>query len=259
MKITSSPIPAAREIRNYLGWVNPHDYKIEEVALALGLYVKKARIDGAEGRLLINGKTGIITIKDNIKNLGKHNFVIAHEIGHFLLHKNKTALYEDTENTLSEWHNYENKLEQEANVFATELLMPSYLFISKIKGKKLSIDLIKDIASFFEVSLTACVLRYVNLGSFPSMVIFIEKGIIKWKRESIDFPFQFLPIHTEVPAYTVAGDFFNGNGIEENPEKVNVIDWFPEDYEAQKKKHWRIYEQCFQVSKDGIITFLWTF
>ncbi len=92
------------------------------------------------------------------------------------------------------------------------------------------------------------------------MVVFIERGIIEWKYTSNDFPFPYLPLKNKVPIYSVAGDYFyNKVTFGDEPDKVNVIDWLPEDFQAQKLGSWQIYEQCFHLSSTGIISCLWTF
>jgi len=117
---------------------------------------------------------------------------LGHEVGHFLLHKDTTTLFSDTHLTLSEWFK-KGIHEQQANDFATELLMPATLYKKKIDGQKLSINLIEDVSSYFQTSLLATFLRYITLGSYPAMVIYMEKGLIKWKVQSHDFPFTYLP------------------------------------------------------------------
>lgn len=258
MIVSNNPIIAAKETLNYLGWSKPGDLTLEEIVYALGVNLKVTKLDGSEGLILMDNSSAIISVDSSINILGKRNFVIAHEIGHFLLHRKKIKLFSDTNKTLSEWH-INNKVEREANQFATELLMPEDLYREKVAQKRLSLDLIVQTAEYFKVSNTACALRYVQLGDFPSMIVYVEDSIIKWKQYSEDFPFQFLKLYEKVSTYTVAGDFFVGNGIEEKPEKVDVIEWFPEDFEAQEKVSWQIYEQCFQVSDKGVISVLWTF
>lgn len=254
----TNPVLAAKECHKLLGWTSPNDFTLEEMANAMGVIIKEIPIKGSEGRILIKGDSGIISVNSNIQNSGKKNFVIAHELGHFILHKHITGLFSDTQKTLSDWH-VKGPHEKEANDFASELLMPSDLFKSKVAGKKLNISLIEEVASFFKVSLTATFLKYRTLGSFPVMIIYIDDGIVKWKQSSDDFPFQFLQINSSVPTCTVAGDFYNGNGIESIPEKVNAIDWFPEDRQIKYKKDWKLWEQCFPVSEKGIVSCLWTY
>lgn len=132
MKIlNNNPISAATDLHNKIGWTNPEDFTLVEIANALGIAVKVEQIKGSEGRILINGESGIISISSNIIHPGKRNFILAHEIGHFILHKNLHALFSDTHKTLSDW--YKNgPHEVEANTFAAELLMPSELFKKKL-------------------------------------------------------------------------------------------------------------------------------
>ena len=259
MKIqTNNPIGAAKEFHDLLGWTKPSDFTLEEMSYNLGVIIKEVPIKGSEGRILIKGDTGIISVSSTINHPGKKNFVIAHELGHFILHKNINTLFSDTLKTLSDWHK-NGPHEQQANEFASELLMPTELFKSKVIGKKLNISLIEEVASYFNVSLTATFLKYRNVGTYPVMIIFIDNGIINWKQCSNDFPFQYLPINSKVPAWTVAGDYFNGKGLEDKPVKVDAIEWFPEDFQIKYKKDWKIWEQCFQVSEKGLISCLWTF
>ena len=252
-----NPVKVAREVQQSLGWSEPGDLSLEDMVFALGGILKESPMQGAEGRILMNGDKAVITINSNITYPGKRNFVIAHEIGHFVLHKGLTPFYSDTDKTLAEW--YKNgPQEQQANQFASELLMPSDLFKSKIAGKKLNLSLIEQIAGYFNVSLTAAFLKYKDLGDYPVMVIYIENGIIQWKQASNDFPFQFLPLYSKVPVYTVAGDYFNKKGLEEKPEKVDAIEWFPTDFKLKYDPDYQLWEQCFPVSNNGLLSCLWT-
>jgi len=255
---TKNPTKAATEFHNLIGWTNPTDFTLEEMSYSLGVIIKELPIKGSEGRILIKGDTGIISLNSSITHPGKKNYIIAHELGHFILHKNITPLFLDTNKTLAEW--YKNGVhEQQANEFASELLMPSQLFKDKVAGKKLNTDMIKEIAAYFNVSMTAAFLKYRHLGSFPVMIIFIEDSFIKWKQASNDFPFSFLAIDSKVPAWTVAGDFFDGKGLEANPVKVDAVEWFPQDFQIKYKQNWKLWEQCFKVSENGLISCLWAY
>jgi hypothetical protein len=116
----------------------------------------------------------------------------------------------------------------------------------------------EEVSSYFNVSRLAAFLKYTSLGSYPVMIIFMENGIVKWKKCSGDFPFQFLPLNSAVPAYTVAGDYFYHGNLESDPEKVDAIEWFPEDYQIKYKKDWKLWEQCYRVSEQGLVSCLWT-
>jgi len=254
----SSPIIAAHRLLVDTGWTQPGDVSLEDMIFSLGGIVKFRPLTGSEGRILIDGNNAIITINSNIDYEPRKNWVIAHEIGHFCLHKNIVPLFSDTDKTLSDWFK-KGPQEQQANDFASELLMPSPLFKQKVSGKKLEISLIRDIAHYFNVSLTATFLKYRFLGDFPVMIIFIENGLVKWKQYTEGFPFEFITHDSKVPPYTVAGDLFYNGTLEEQPEKINAIEWFPEDFRIAKKATWQLWEQCFKVSVNGIVSCLWTF
>ncbi|OOQ57418.1 ImmA/IrrE family metallo-endopeptidase [Mucilaginibacter pedocola] len=253
----SNPASAARALHEYLGWTNPKDFTVDEIASSLGILVKDAPIEGSDGRILIKGKTAIITINSAITRYERRNFILTHEIGHFLLHKNISALFSDTELTLSEWYK-KGIHEQEANTFASEFLMPEELFKAKVVRQKLSTNLIHDVAGYFGTSLLATFIRYVTLGEYPAMVIFMKDATVCWKLYSKDFPFTYLPKESKVPAWTVAGDYFYKGQLEAQPEKVSAIEWFPEDYQIKYKSDSKLWEQCYQVGRNCLVSCLWT-
>ena len=253
-----TPKETAIGLRNSLGWLTPDDFTLDEVANSLNIIIKEKKLNGSEGRILIKDNSGIITIDNSIFSEGKRNFVLAHEIGHFMMHKDSVMLYAETDMTLNEWFKKGNH-ENEANSFATELLMPQKLFASKVENKKLSLSLIEELSFFFHTSILATFLRYVDFGKYPLMVIFIEKGVVKWKKSSEDFPFTWVSIGSKLPVYTVAGDLYYNKVSDDSPQIVDAIEWFSEDFEIERKKEWKLFEQCYKVSSTGIISCLWTY
>lgn len=246
----------ANKLLNSLGWTKPGDLTLKEIAYASNAFVKKSDLGGSQGRILMNGDNAIITIDSKIELESKINFILAHEIGHLILHKNITPLFSDTNKTLSEWFE-KGKHEIEANHFASELLMPSELFKSMVKGKKMSLDLIRDTSVFFGTSQTATLLKYKDLGDFAISIIYMENGIVKWKSESTDFPLKFLQNGSKAPNGSVAGDFFNGQGLEEEPVLVEALEWFPEDFEIEDYLDTELYEHNFRIGRNGLLCCLW--
>ncbi len=253
---SKNPQSAAIELRKLIGWITPSDFTIDEVAACLGISIKEVQMNGSDGRISRIGENGIISINSDIDYQPSKNYIIAHEIGHFILHKD-LMICSDTSKTLSDWHK-KGPQEEEANAFATELLMPSDQFINKVKGKKMSLELIDEVSRYFKVSKLSTFIKYVSTGDYPAMVIYIEDGFVKWKDYSSDFPFQFLVHNSKVPPLTVAGDFFYHNSIESEPDKIEAIEWFPEDYKIKSQKDFQLWEQCYKVSNNGIVTCLWT-
>gem|GEM_PF-3762295 len=90
------------------------------------------------------------------------------------------------------------------------------------------------------------------------MFIYIQDGIIKWKKHSSDFPFSFLPYNSKVPASTVAGDYFYHERLEEKAEKINAIEWFPDNLKLKYEPETELWEPCYKVSDNAIVFCLWT-
>ena len=118
------------------------------------------------GLILYNAeeKKFIIIIEKN-KQENRKNFTIAHELGHYFLHKNllkKKSLVVDGDATLYRLDNGLSNIEEsQANYFAASLLMPK----ERVKKAWDSFD--KDIekcAKLFSVSLAAMSIRVDILG-----------------------------------------------------------------------------------------------
>lgn len=134
----TNPSKAAVMLLKEVGWQEPSDMSIEDIAWSCGLIVRFKELEGSQGRILMSKDEAIISINKEITYQPKINYIIAHEIGHAKLHRH-LSLFSDNEKTLSEWY-AQGPQEKEANVFATELLMPADLFISKVKQGKLFPD-----------------------------------------------------------------------------------------------------------------------
>lgn len=253
----TSSAKAAHELLASLGWPQPADMSMEDIAWTCGLMVTRKEMDGCEGRIVMSRDGAIISVNASIDYQPKINFILAHEIGHSRLHGNIQPLFADNKRSLAEWY-ARGKHEKEANEFAAELLMPSDAFRRRVNNQKPNVDVISDVASYFGASRTAAFLRYRDLGKFPVMVILIENGIIKWKNPSEDFPFKWLTLNEKVPSFTVAGDYFYRQNEEQNPEKVLAIEWFPEDFNAQRNPGQQLWEQCSRFSDDAIVSCIWT-
>ena len=140
------------------------DYILEHFGLKLEQYDFGER---GSGVLYIKKGEGIIGINLNEKNERKR-FTIAHELGHFLLHKkNKDQLfveeyiYRDQDSESGEF-----KREREANAFAAALLMPKIFLKRMIKKNELDVtheDSIDFLAKKFQVSEIAMTYRVTNL------------------------------------------------------------------------------------------------
>lgn len=72
-------------------------------------------------------------------------------------------------------------IEREADDFAANLLMPTFLFKEDFEGKVLSGELIKAVADKYQVSFSACAIRYMKLNRTPIILVFSQNGKVKCK------------------------------------------------------------------------------
>jgi Zn-dependent peptidase ImmA (M78 family) len=115
-------------------------------------------------------KTFVIMVNKNISQ-AKQNFIVAHQLGHYFLHREMIQNNADflIEGELLMNSNFElpvieteteKKKQMEATIFAASLLMPSELVIQLWESLK---D-IKECAHVFGVPVVMMVLRLENLG-----------------------------------------------------------------------------------------------
>ena len=250
----------ARLVLEECGLINdPIALSCEDIAYSRGVTdVKALNIDGSQGRIMIYGNEAVISYDKKIYNKGKRRFVIAHEIGHFELHREllNNQIHNDDIKTLSEWY-AKGPHENQANKFAAELLMPSHLFLEKVSGKIFNLDLIKSVADFFQTSITSTLIKYLALGDFPIAIIYCNDGKVEWSSFSNDFLLQYVPKGMDVPENSVAVDFYYGDNLPNEPEPVEALDWFLYDFNVKKHKEVGFYEQCIQVSDRAILSCIW--
>jgi Zn-dependent peptidase ImmA (M78 family) len=145
---------------------------IEEVVKSMGITVKPFDLgDDVSGLLAIENGKAVIGINQNESRV-RRRFTIAHELGHYELHRDKSNLFVDSQFKIYRGNNSNNTpqkqiLEQEANSFAASILMPENLV--KTEVKKIAFDLgnedaIKILSKKFDVSSTAMYIRLSNLN-----------------------------------------------------------------------------------------------
>src|SRR6187551_2686005 len=115
----SYPAKAAEKLISELHIKDKSDLlKLEEIAWSRGVLVNYADLEGSEARLVTaKGKGGVITISTAIENRHRKRFSIAHELGHFEIHKGNLGLSLCTAQDIGAEHGRQitNDLENEAN------------------------------------------------------------------------------------------------------------------------------------------------
>lgn len=120
-----------------------------ELCSCLGIFVFKTDLGKVKGFLQIEDGVKMIHLNSNL-NYREQLYTCAHEIGHALLHKHLNTIFLENKTFIST-----NRLENEANLFAVELLLRNvsldvgiddqitYKYLSQISGIPLDYLLLK--------------------------------------------------------------------------------------------------------------------
>lgn len=142
--------------------------------------------EGALEKAPIGKKGWGILYNSSIESKGRINFTLAHEFGHYLVHRNR---YPDgircSEKDTIKWDSELGQVEYEANVFAAWLLMPFDDFRLHIPADaKPTLDDLSQCASRYGVSLTAATLRWLEYTSRRACFVVSTEGFILWSKPS---------------------------------------------------------------------------
>jgi len=145
--------------------------KIDEIAKSRGLdIVPFAFGEDVSGVLSIKDGMGTIGYNENEPRV-RRRFTIAHEMGHFELHKDKSDLFVDKQFIYRSQNSgntaINQQMEQEANLFASAILMPTELVRREVEKSNIDLtneEAIKALAKLFDVSTTAMSVRISSLG-----------------------------------------------------------------------------------------------
>lgn len=255
-----NPLIAAHNIYEECGIQDPLDLPIEEIIASKNIIIKEEPIDGSDGRILMRENSGIITINSRVEILSKKRFILAHELGHFELHRWYKSGFNDTDDTLNHWYQHNLIQEEvEANAFASEYLMPTNLFKNECKGKVFSHKVIEHLATRFQVSKTATILKFAEYGNHPVFVVCCQDNKMKWFKKSHDFyHYSLFERNLPPPFGTVAQEVFQkGIGYfgDEKTQPIWKSDWF-EIKETESESEF--FEYClFVPSYNYMLSVLW--
>lgn len=194
MKEPTTPIGWAA----FLGkiWQNGFPIDIQTIALEYSkrfddpiMTVKAAPINNFEGALCpIPGKDKwAILYNPDITSPGRINFTLAHELGHYLVHRKlRPDGFECGEQQLAGYDPSEalKAMEQEADQFASHILMPTQDFDNQIRRADFTKDLLQHCTERYGVSRTAAALKWVDRTTDCAAVVAATNGFVLWNWRS---------------------------------------------------------------------------
>lgn len=163
---------------------------------------------------------------------GQRRFTIAHELGHFAIpnHAGRPVGFCLEENVGGV--GVRDETEREANQFAAELLMPAQLFDRDIRYRTPSFKHVQQLAALYQVSVTACAIRWLERIHEPCALICTEGGAVRWKYATRKFPYWLPASGARVAPESGAAAVLRGETSAADPEPVPSWAWIDRGYEA---------------------------
>lgn len=142
--------------------------------------------DGALYRAPTGKKGWGIFYNHALSSKGRINFTLAHEFGHYLMHR--LAYPEGIrcgDQDVVRWDSEYGQVEHQANVFAANLLMPLDDYRRQISARaEVDLDMISACADRYRVSLVAAILRWLEYTERRAVLVVSRDGYILWARSS---------------------------------------------------------------------------
>lgn len=230
---------------------------IEDLIALKGIFFEEVDLSSCQANILSTQNFSKISINSELLNSSQRRFALAHELGHYILHRGEgNKFFSDNEDDFVKYHQKGDQ-EVEANEFAAELLMPRNQFIRFTSESKFNTDLIIKTANHFESSITSTSIKYADFGHEPIAMIYTTNGLVKWKRVNDSFPFSFIRNGQAVPVYSSVSDYYKNGSKSNSPVTVDAFNWFYEDFEIEKYSKAKLLEHVFYIdSLESAIVYL---
>ena len=237
------------ELLDELGILEPEDIDVDGIAAYCGAYVTYEPLTGAEARIVGNRDKAFITV--NSRSLrSRQRFSIGHELGHWMWHRGRMALACSSEIQDRKWSGADREVT--ANKFAADLLMPKEMFRARAQHKPATLQTVSELADQFQASLTATVIRLVEFGSFPCMVVLNSASGREWFFGSREVDGKFWP-HKSLDEYAFAFDLMKGKGSSAAVGTVEADTWI----NHPRASHYEVYESSVAIGSSRVLTLLW--
>jgi len=190
---------------------------------------------------------------------GRIRFSISHELAHFYLPAHRDRLERGVMHHCESDFRSRDPVEQEADRFAAELLMPRPLFIRAVSDFRQGVCTLNDLCTLaerLETSVTSTVLRYCECDIEGSTAVFSQDGVVRWACASEDMRrlgLSFVRSGSPVPRGSKAAELLQkiqaGEPGETVAGVVHSTTWF------DRPKRPRLYEETMQLG-DRVLTWL---
>ena len=161
--------PLAMEAARIFGWADPITQ------------VQAVNIKGFDGALFPGNdrKEWLLLYNDAVSSPGRVRFTQAHELGHYILHRQFRESFQCSDEDMLKWSKDDKNIEGQADLFASYLLMPLDDYRQQITTT-VDLDLLGHCADRYGVSLTAAILKWLQYTDEKAVLVMSSDGFINW-------------------------------------------------------------------------------
>jgi Zn-dependent peptidase ImmA (M78 family) len=241
--------PAEKLLWTY-GISDPADIDLDAIAFDMGATVHRRPLCGCEARLVADGGKAVITLNSR-SILTRQRFSLGHELGHLTLDKGRSGFLCSGKD-IGPHKDAARDGEAIANSFASQLLLPSYLFAPAAAGKPLTIDTAEKLAASFRASVTATCIKMVRVSDTPAWVLCHIRNGRSWFFKSPSAP-ESIFVNSELHYDTEAFEMVYGAGEGKTRIKAECGQlWFS----GRDASRHVVKSQSFRVQEGTVVTLL---
>ncbi len=220
-----------------------------------------ADLPGFEGALYRTEKRGglewTLLYNSAIEVPGRIRFTMAHELGHYILHRQNGNTFECSEADLLQWDSVEKRQEAEADVFASYLLMPIDDFRRSIGSDSVDLNILDACARRYGVSLTAAILKWLEFTEQRAVLVMSTEGYMLWSRSSQSALhsgayFRTWNVTVPIPTRSLAA---SSESVVREMQGIEVAAciWFPHEPEEMILREFKIVSDRYERTMSLLI------
>lgn len=251
--VTAEPEDFARALLKRFGVAGAVD--LYDLASKVGLQIREVGARDFEGALVraSNKPNGIVAVRRDIRETGRKRFTIAHEFGHYILPGHGMSERTCKGKNIESGSRRVPSHEAAANRFASELLLPTAQVQPLVRAKLASIETAEFLGSEFETSLTAALLKSVEVTDERCCVAKSKNQLIEWARPNESFK-HFIGRREKLSSASLASTLVANGEARRASGLVSAEAWLDDSHLKAGSK---IYEDSvFQQHYNSVLTIL---
>lgn len=210
-----------------------------------GLFNLDAGEDGKGNWAIIYNRT--------ITSAGRIRFTLAHELGHYLVHRQLQESFSCSEADMTHWDAEERQIEVEADLFASYLLMPIDDYRKQVAGTAIDLDVLGGCADRYGVSMTAAILKWLELTPQRAVLVMSRDGIVQWTRGSESGKWLSMALNKKQSNGTrralpsgCATRLTTGSNVDRQGTPMEARVWFPDEPAGMVLREMRIVSDLYR-------------